>query len=210
MICRMGTLHQLRTTQEEPTPVALHDRAMDNLRFIRETMERASAFTAVPGWGEVAIGITALGATYIGAQQRTHKAWLLTWLLEALLSLIIAGWFMVRKSKVVDMPLLSGPGRKFALSFTPPLFAGVILTIILYRAGLSDSLPGTWLLLYGTAVVTGGTFSVKVVPVMGFCFMFLGAISFLFSANYGHIFMATGFGLLHIIFGTVIARRYGG
>jgi hypothetical protein len=208
----MGSVHKIRQTSEEelPPPIALHDRAMDNLRFIRETMERASAFTAVPGWGEVVIGITALGATYVSAQQLTNRAWLLTWLVEALLSLVIAGWSMAKKAKAVEMPLLSRPGRKFALSFTPPLICGVILTIILYRAGLSSALPGTWLLLYGTAVVTGGAFSVKVVPVMGICFMILGAISFLCPASWWYIFMAIGFGLLHIIFGSIIARRYGG
>ncbi len=192
----------------EPPP-ALHERAMDNLRYIRETMERASAFTGISGWGEVAIGVSALGAAVIAAQQITFKGWLIVWVVEAIVSLLIAGWSMDRKARAVQMPLLSGPGRKVAFSLTPPLAAGILLTVVLYRAGLIEFIPGVWLLLYGTGVVTGGMFSVSVVPLMGFCFMALGAVA-LFVPGLANWLMGAGFGGLHIIFGIIIARRYGG
>jgi len=190
-------------------PEALHERAMDNLRYIRDTMERASAFTGISGWGEVAIGITALGASFIAAQQNSFKAWLAIWVAEALVSLLIAGWSMDRKARAVQMPLFSGPGRKVAFSLSPPLLVGVLLTVVLYRAGLTNLIPGVWLLLYGTGVVTGGMFSVSVVPLMGLCFMAIGAVA-LFIPGLSNWFMAVGFGGLHIIFGVIIARRYGG
>jgi hypothetical protein len=183
---------------------------MDNLRFIRETMERASAFTAVPGWGQFAIGVTALFATLVASQQNSFEAWLAIWLAEAVISLAIAGWTMYRKARASATPLLSQPGRKLVINFSPPMFVGALLTVVFYRAGLSGMLPGLWLLLYGTGIVTGGAFSVRPVPVMGLCFMLVGAGALFCPPAWGNAFMAAGFGALHIIFGLHIARRYGG
>jgi hypothetical protein len=183
---------------------------MDNLRYIRETMELATSFTAVPGWGGVAIGGTALLATTVALRQRTTRGWLMTWLVEALMALAIGGWTMRRKARAGESKVLSGPGRKFALSLFPPLIAGAVLTVVLYRAQVFQALPGLWLLLYGTGVVTGGAFSVRIVPVMGLCFMVLGALALGAPLHWGNYFMAAGFGGLHLIFGTIIARRHGG
>jgi len=191
-------------------PPALHDRAMDNLRFIRETMERASSFTAVPGWGQVAIGVTALVAAYVAAEQARPKGWLVTWLVEGIISLLIAGWSMDRKARATATPLLSGPARKVAFSLSPPMVVGALLTIVLFRAGMTSAIPSMWLLLYGTGVITGGMYSVRIVPVMGLCFMLLGAAGLFSPADWGNWLMAAGFGGLHIVFGLVIARKHGG
>ena len=204
----MGSIHLVVPQNEEPP--ALHERAMDNLQYIRETMERATSFTAISGWGQVAIGFTALASTFISAQQKTFKAWLAVWVAEAVIALLIAGWSMDRKARAAKMPLLSGPGRKVAFSLSPPIFAGAIVTVVLYRAGLTNAIPGLWLLLYGTGVVTGGMFSVSAVPIMGLCFMALGATAFFSPVGFENWFMAAGFGGLHIVFGALIARRYGG
>lgn len=191
-------------------PPALHERAMDNLRFIRDTMERASAFTGISGWGEVAIGTTALIAAFVAAYQVSFRAWLGVWIGEAIVAILIAGWSFDRKARRLGMPLLSGPGRKVVFSLSPPIFAGLLLTVVLYQAGFTDIIPGIWLLLYGTAVVTGGMFSVKIVPVMGLCFMSIGAIALFGPAAMANWFLAAGFGGLHIVFGFLIARRHGG
>lgn len=210
----MSSPQPLRTTDENatglPGPPSLHGRAMDNLRFIRETMERATSFTAVPGWGGVAVGLTALAATALAGRQPTTRTWLMTWLVEALLALTIGGWTMHRKARAGESTLLSGPGRKFALSLLPPLLAGAVLSVVLYRAQVFFALPGLWLLLYGTGIVTGGAFSVRIVPVMGLCFMALGILALGAPMTYGNWFMAAGFGGLHIVFGIIIARRHGG
>ena len=190
--------------------IELDVHARDNLRFIRETMERAASFTAVPGWGGVAMGITALGAAVVASRQASRNAWLLTWMTEALVAVGIAGWTTLLKARHANLSLLVGPGRKFALSFAPPIFAGAMLTVVLYQAGVSSAIPGMWLLLYGTGVATGGAFSIRVVPLMGLCFIVLGTVALFCPASWGNVFLAIGFGAFHIVFGAVIARRYGG
>jgi hypothetical protein len=191
-------------------PVAIDDRARDNLRFIRETMERAGSFTSVPGWGGVALGITAVGAAVVAALQQGPAAWLAVWLVEATVAVAIAGWSTLLKARRAEDSILRGPGRKFALSFAPPIFVGAILTYILFHAGQFAAIPGTWLLLYGTGVVTGGAFSIRVVPLMGLCFMVLGTVAMFCPAIWANILLGIGFGGFHIVFGAVIARSYGG
>jgi hypothetical protein len=190
-------------------PVALDRHAADNLRFIRDTMERAASFTAVPGWGGVAIGMTALaaGALAIG---RPASDQFFIWLAEGLLALVIAGLAVRTKSIRLALSLRSRPARRALLSFVPPLIAGAVLSVILYKLQILSVIPGLWLLMYGAAVVTGGAFSVRIVPVMGLCFMFMGALSLVAPTAWGNIFLMLGFGGLHIAFGVVIARRYGG
>jgi hypothetical protein len=202
----------LRPRLERPeTPdLPISDRAMENLRFIRDTMERAGAFTAVPGWGGVGMGVTALVAAWLASRQPTVERWMLTWVAEGWLAFAIGGLAMVRKAAAGETPISSKPGRRFVLAYTPPIVVGALLTIALYRTGLTTLLPGAWLLLYGAAVVTGGALSVPVVPVMGACFMLLGALALFTPADWGNLLMAVGFGGIHIGFGIWIARRYGG
>jgi len=202
----MASAQSIRVVKN-PIPMDRH--AADNLRFIRDTMERAASFTAVPGWGGMVIGITALAAGTV-AFGRPLRVQFLIWCSEALLALAIAGLALNVKSKRLALSLQSRPARRALLSFMPPLIAGAILTVVLYRLQIFDITPGVWLLLYGAAVVTGGAFSVRIVPIMGLCFMFVGALSLLAPAEWGDIFLTLGFGGLHIAFGAVIARRYGG
>lgn len=205
----MGSVHPIQKGRRDES-VALHDRAMDNLRFIRATMERAGSFTAVSGWGQVAIGCTALVAAVVAAMQPDPTRWIGVWSIEALLALAIGGWTVARKAYAAGMPILSGPGHKLALSLAPPLLAGAMLTAVLFEAGLLWPLPGMWLLLYGTGVIAAGAFSVRIVPVMGLTFMMLGMFTLLAPVNWGDALMGFGFGGLHIIFGLLIAWRYGG
>ena len=191
------------------SPQPLADKALDNLRYIRATMERAGSFTAVPGWGQVAVGVTALAAAVVAARQQSSLNWLVVWLAEAILALAIGGWTMLHKARAANDSLLSGPGRRFGLSFLPPLVVGGLLTVALYFGGGLRLLPAVWLLLYGTGVITGGAFSVPVVPVMGLGFLALGTVA-LFEPGLGNWLLAAGFGGLHVVFGFWIARRYGG
>ena len=204
----MAFVSPLRSSQREPIPIDA--RAADHLRYIRETMERAAEFTAVPGWGGVAMGLTAIVAAWIAAHQASPRAWLTVWLVEAFVAVAIAASSAATKAHRASAKLLSGPGRKFLLSFAPPIIVGGLLTFSLFQSGLLSALPGVWLLLYGTAIVTGGAFSVRVVPVMGLALMGVGAIALFAPFEWANWFMGAGFGLLHLAFGIVIARRYGG
>lgn len=193
-----------------PEPIPLHDRAIEDLSFIRETIERAATVTSVPGWGGVTMGVTAVIASWIASRLAAPAEWLAVWLAEAVIAFGIGGISLVRKAEATGTTLRTTAGKLFAGSFVPPIVAGAVLTPVLYRAGLTAALPGLWLLLYGTAVTTAGAFSIRVIPIMGICFMALGAASFLAPSAWGDAFMALGFGGLQIGFGLLIARKHGG
>ncbi len=195
---------------DAPPVVALDHRALDNLRYIRRAMASAGSFTAVPGWGGVGMGaIGTIAAVAAGLQVGT-RGWLATWLVAAALAGAVGGVSMYLKARRADVPLATGPGRKFALALSPALVAAVPLSIVLVRTGSVGLVAGTWLLLYGAAVVAGGVFSVQPVPVMGACFMGLGAVALFAPASWGDPLLGLGFGGLHVTFGLWIARSHGG
>ncbi|MGE0159528.1 MAG: hypothetical protein AB7T31_08940 [Gemmatimonadales bacterium] len=200
----------LEKDRGERPPVALRDRAMDNLRYIRETMERSAAFTHVSGLGGVGMGVVALAAAALASRATTSGGWLAIWLGAALISFAVSALMMARKSHAEGVPLLSGPGRRFAWNMIPPLAAGGVLTAALARAGDFGLLPGTWLLLYGVSIVTGGSYSVRLIPSMGVVFMVLGLAALASPVEWGNAYMALAFGGLHIVFGLVIWRKHGG
>lgn len=190
-------------------PVELHAHAMDNLKYIRQTLERAGSFTAVPGKAGILMGMVALVAARLAVRQHAAAGWLAVWSLAAVIAMAIGILGAALKSRRFQMPLFSGPGRKFIAGFAPALLAGAVLTAVFYRAGISGFLPGVWLLLYGAAVLSGGSASVRVVPIMGACFMFVGTVA-LFLPGWNDLLLPVGFGGLHLIFGTVIWGKYGG
>ncbi|HEY0099591.1 MAG TPA: hypothetical protein VGB76_11635 [Pyrinomonadaceae bacterium] len=210
MMAVVNITRLVRPVEETEEPPALHARAMDNLRFIRETMENAASFTAVSGWGLCAVGLTAFVACYLAVRATERGAWIKIWIAEAVLSLFISVLAMSRKARAARQPLLSKPGRKLLFNLTPPFFVGALLTIVLSRYGTVRVIPAMWLLLYGAGVVTGGAFSVRIVPVMGLCFMLVGTLALFSPAAWADAYMAAGFGGLHVVFGLLIARRHGG
>ena len=194
--------------------IEIHEHAMDQIKYIRKTMERSSAFTAVPGWGGVAMGVSALIAAYfaslhLNTQQPAFRDWFQVWVYECLLGILVGGATLWRKAQSFEEPLFEGAGRKFLLSFAPPILAGALVSYALLHSA-PWLVPGVWLLMYGTAVVAAGTFSVKIVPVMGFCFMATGAVALFLPIALGNMLLGAGFGGLHIVFGFLIARKFGG
>ena len=206
----MAVIHPLRREPELPPPIPLHARAVDDLRFIRATMERAASFTAISGRGQIGIGLTALVAAVIAGLQSSTGAWLGVWLAEAAVALTVASLTTIVKAHAAGVPVLTGPGRRLVLSFAPPMAVGGLLTVALFRAELTALIPGMWLLLYGTAVVTGGAFSVRTLPVMGCCFMALGGLAAFSPFSWADAWLAVGFGGLHIGFGVWIVKEHGG
>ena len=191
-------------------PAPIHEHALNDLRYIRQAMERAAAFTSIPGWGGVAVGVTAVAAAMIAQPHGDQRAWLLVWLAEAVVAAGIGGATMVRKARRAGVSFTGAPARRFFMSYLAPFAAGAVLTIYLARAHFYAALPPAWLLLYGASFVGSGAYSIPVVPVMGACFMILGVASCVVPFAGANALLAIGFGGLHIVFGAIIARRYGG
>ena len=191
------------------SPLPLHERAFDNLRFIRETMERATAFTAISGQGYVLVGASAAVAAAVAAAQPTPERWVGVWIVELILAGLIAVGMTARKARALDVPLRSHTGRKLILAFAPPMAVGAVLSVALFLRGDIGLLPGTWLGLYGAGVMTGGAYSVRVIPLMGAGFIALAAVALLTPLS-GDLLLGLGLGALHILFGLIIWRRYGG
>ncbi len=207
----MGKVQAIRkekTTANEP--VNIGDRAIDNLKYIRETMERSAIFTSVPGYGGIFMGATAVAAAAIAHFQSGIRAWLFVWLVEAFLAAGIGFFAMWQKSKITNTSLFSAPARKFAMSFLPPILCAVFITLGLWRLGHFEVMIPIWILLYGAAVICGGANSVKAVPIAGWCFVAFGATAFFLPAGFGNLMMGASFGVLHIVFGAIVAWKYGG
>lgn len=191
-------------------PHPIQDHAIDNLRYIRDTMERASTLTAVPGYGGMVMGGTALLAAGLASRVGTNREWLAIWLTELVLAVAIGSLAMIFKARQTGTSLLSESGRKFLLSFSPAVAVGALLTAPLYLAGQVHLLAPVWLLCYGAAVIAGGAFSAKIVPAMGVAFLALGVLALVTPSTLRDLPLAAGFGGLHLVFGYWIARKYGG
>lgn len=183
--------------------------AEENLAYIRETMETASGFTAVSGWGLVGVGILGLAAAVATYMRPGGPADPIIWIPTAVLSIALSTTATARKVRQLEIPLWSGSFRKLAWVMIPALVAGGMLTLALGNAGAGLLIPGTWLALYGAAVAAGGTQSARDFRWMGICFLGLGAVSF-FRPEFNVLLLGVGFGGLHIAFGIRVARKYGG
>jgi hypothetical protein len=190
---------------------ALHEHALHNIRYIRDAMERATAFTSIPGWGGFAIGVTALATSVYASRYAVQpRLWVVNWLIEAVIAVIIAAVTMFRKARRASVSFTAAPARRFFISYSAPLVAGALITVALIRANMFAPLPAVWLLLYGASFISSGAFSIRVVPVMGICFMIFGIAACFVPLSVGNILLGAGFGVLHMTFGIIIARSYGG
>lgn len=207
----MAQTQKIQTEKQTANePVNISDRAIDNLQFIRETMERSTVFTSVPGYGGILMGATAIAAAYIAHSQVKVRDWLIVWLTEAVLAFFIGLLAMWQKTKLSNTAMLSTPAKKLLMNALPPMLCGVFITLGLWRFGHFEAMIPVWIICYGAAVVCGGAFSVKPVPLMGWMFMAVGAAAFFLPANLGNWMMAASFGVLHIVFGFIIGRKFGG
>jgi hypothetical protein len=193
-----------------PEPRSVSSKAEDNLVFIRQTMERSATFTSVPGAGGVAMGVIALAAAAVAAQQPTGDRWLLTWLGAAALAAAVGLAAMAYKARRGGSKLTGASARRFALGLAAPFVAGAAITYELWAARTFTVMAPAWLLLYGAGLLTGGMFSVPVIRVIGLCFMALGIAAILTPHEWGNAWLAVGFGGVQTGFGVYIARNHGG
>ncbi len=199
---------------EPPAPTAVTSRAAENLRFIRAAMEGAGAFTGVSGTGSMLTGAVGLAAAWLaprgGVAGISGVRWVEFWVAAAAVAASVGFGPTALKTRRLYGQWLSRAARKFALGMLPPMAAAAIWTLAAARLGEFAHLPAIWLLLYGAGTVTGGAYSVRVLPLMGVCFMGLGTVALFAPPAWSNSFMGAGFGALHVVFGAWIAWRYGG
>lgn len=199
-----------RNSGAESGPDKLMAPPEEQLKYIRDVMSRTSTFTAVPGWGAVLMGVSAMVAAYVASEMATERLWLVAWMFDAAVAASMGVTALVRKASISKTPLKSGVGRKFITGFLPALFVGAVLTVALWRTGEIALLPGVWMLLYGIGTLTGGAYSVRIVPVMGILFILAGTVTLFMSPEWHNVMMAATFGGLHLGFGCLIIRYHGG
>ena len=204
----------MKAELERPRGADPTTRAIEDLRFIRATMERAEGFTVVSGRALVAVGGIALGAaallTFVVRAAPGSDAWIGVWAAAGALASVLGAAALLAKARRHGIAIARGPGRKLALCLGGPLVAGVVLTFALVRADARELLSGTWLSLYGAGVVAAGAFSTRSVPWLGGACLALGAAALFTPATWGDALLAAGFGVLHLVVGWRIARRHGG
>jgi hypothetical protein len=189
----------------KPEVQRLDSHAAATLRYIRASMEGAVSL-AVPGSAGIALGVLAFITAAISSAPGLSDYWLGIWLGASLIGAGVGGTLVVRESSLRSLRLIGTPLRKFVLCLTPSLFAAVIMTAVLWSSGDLHAIPGTWLLLYGCALITASSATTRTIGVLGGCFALLGLIAFLLPDRLQILMLAAGFGGLHIVFGFVIGR----
>jgi hypothetical protein len=192
----------------EPTPIDFG--AVENLRYIRSTIEAAHTFTTVPGKGCIAMGITALAAVGLESIPALASYWLAIWVAAAIVACCSALWFMEQKARAQGLSLRRAVAKRFFMTLAPAFIAGAILTAALVGSVDRELITGVWLLLYGTGLAACGLFAIPAVLTAGLAFMGLGTATLWLPPGSAHIVLALGFGAIHLALGTTIVRHHGG
>ena len=191
------------------SPSSIESRALGTLAYIRTSIE-SSRSMAVPGMAGILMGIIGIIATIAASMPRGAPHWLGIWLLAAAVALALGGAMMAREAAQSGHARYLGPVRKFLLCLCPALLAGATLTVVLYRAASTSLIPGSWLLLYGCAVLSASTVTIprtmRLICIMGALFMVLGLLAFAAPPHTHTLILGLGFGALHTIFGLLIGQ----
>ena len=193
-----------------PTPTPIDSGAAENLRYIRSTIEAVHMFSTVPGYGCIAMGLTALVAVGLESVPRFAPYWLEIWLGAVIIACVVALGFMARKAHSQGLSLRRAVARRFFMTLAPAFLSGAILTGALNGLVDRELMTGMWLLLYGAGLSACGLFSIPAVFTAGFAFMGLGAATLWLPTGSAHIVLALGFGGIHLALGATIARYHGG
>ena len=194
----------------QPNPTPIDSGAVENLQYIRRTIEAAHTFTTVPGKGCIAMGITALAAVAAESYPPLSAHWLAIWVAAAVMACSLALWFMEQKAHAQGLSLRRAVARRFFMTLAPAFLAGAILTAALVGRVDRELITGTWLLLYGTGLTACGLFAVPAVFTAGLAFMALGTATLWLPPGSAHVVLALGFGGIHLALGAAIVRHHGG
>jgi hypothetical protein len=189
----------------DDTTARLDSHAAATLRYIRASMEGA-VLLAVPGSAGIVLGSIALIAAVLCLAPGLHRYWLGIWLGAALVGAVIGSILIVRESSLRDLRLAGTPLLKFALCLSPSLGAGLVMTAVHWFAGNLHAIPGTWLLLYGCALVAASAATTRIIATLGVFFILFGLLALLLPDDLQILMLGAGFGGLHIVFGFLIRR----
>jgi hypothetical protein len=190
-------------------PISIESRALGTLAYIKRSIE-SSGSMAVPGTAGIVMGCIGMLTALAASTPRWAPHWAAIWMLGGATAFVGGGALMAREAAQSGHARYLGPVRKFLLCLCPALFAGAVLTGVLSRAGLVTLLPGTWLLLYGCAVLSASTVTIastmRLIGIMGALFAALGCLAFVSPARMHTALLGVGFGVLHIVFGLLVGR----
>ncbi|HTV95321.1 MAG TPA: hypothetical protein VME42_04945 [Steroidobacteraceae bacterium] len=190
-------------------PIPIETRALGTLAYIRRSID-ASASMAVPGMAGVVMGAIGMLAAILASMPHWASFWLLIWASAGGIAFLVGGALMAREAAQSGHARYLGPVRKFILCLCPALLAGAVLSVVLWHAHMDGLLPGTWLLLYGCAVLSASTVTVastmRLLCIMGALFVALGSCAFVLPAGSHTAMLGLGFGVLHVVFGLLVGR----
>ena len=190
-------------------PAAIESRALGTLDYIRASIESSSSLD-VPGMAGIVTGSIGVLAAIVVSLPRWAPHWLAIWLAAAAVAFVLGGTLVARQITSRGRTRYLGPARKFLLCLCPSLVAGAVLTVVFATSGMTGFIPGTWLLLYGCAVLSASTVTAagiaRLICIMGALFIALGSMAFALPAAAHTALLGLGFGALHILFGILIGR----
>jgi len=197
----------------------------DDLAHIRSIMERSSRFLSLSGLSGVGAGVVGLVAGLIamywtsGSDMTLEKARMSVGAGILVQSLILLGasalllaifcgcYFTVRKSKKLGLQIWTATTKKILVQLAIPLAVGGMFVLALLRYNLYGLIAGTTLIFYGLALVNAEKYTYSDIKYLGFLEIILGCLS-LFFIGKGLIFWTIGFGVLHIVYGIILYRKY--
>lgn len=196
-----------------------------DLAHIRSMMERSSRFISLSGLSGVFAGLVALlGAVYVyfvfqreGIDYFDGKRNVFSEDLVRELAIIGAGIlvlavlsgyiFTARKSKEKNLQIWDQTTKRLLFNFAVPLITGGLFCLGLLYHEIFVFVAPTTLIFYGLALVNASKYTFTDIQYLGLCQIVLGLLSFFFL-GWGLVFWAFGFGVLHIVYGLVMHKKY--
>ena len=194
-----------RSRASRTNVVEIDTHAQATLRYIRSSMD-AAALVATPGSAGIAIGLVGVIAALLAAGPG-HAHWLTVWISAAPLASLMGAAIMARQQRLQGRTLFGPSVRRFVLCLAPALLVGAALTTVDLYDGNLRVIPGTWLLLYGCAVMAASAMTIGLVAWLGGLFVLLGIAALLLPASAHNLILGVGFGGLHLLFGAYLIGR---
>jgi hypothetical protein len=186
--------------------VSMDEHARATLRYIRASMDAASSL-AVPGSAGIAVGIVGVVAAVLAALPALQTHWLLVWLASAPVACMLGVAVVVRQWSRQGRSVFGASGQRLALCLLPCLAAGAALTAVDLSEGHLHAIAGTWLMLFGCAVIATSVLTVRLLAWLGALFMAFGVMALWLPTSVHNLLLGAGFGGLHLLFGAFLIGR---